>query len=650
MKGNFLCLAGVCVLFSLIPRRGLAAATSEFLPRTKADSIALVAEEAQGSAADGTAYYVDCGAAETNGDGRSPASAWNSLDAINGHSFLPGDAIYLKRGSECHGFLWPKGSGSADAVIHLSAYGQGARPKVIAGQGDEQAFKLFDQEYWDVDSIDFSGGTVFGVFVSGQAGILHHIHLRNLLVHDVQGSEVKHKESGLVVISPGKVEQHFDDVLVEGVTAFRTEQWAGILVGGGNFGEVAEKDWNTRVIVRNSVVHDVFGDGIILFRVKDGLIDSSAAWHTGMQPTQSIGTPNAIWTWMCTDCMVSRNEAFLTDSPGVDGGAYDIDYGNTRNSVIANYGHDTQGYCIAVFGAGYVTRESVVEGNLCIKNGKSPRMAQYQGAIFLLTWNDGVIEGLRIARNTIYWDPPGDFPALLNRADIRGSQKTFRENTVYSGSPRMIDSNKSITLQNNVYITCGNRSASWTVDSLTYGSLDEFRNGVGQEQGSSWASDLSADSCFGALRLRSEQQSKSVPASQNRPAERGATATNWTVVSELPASVDSQGLLDVASAGQLMILKNLYTQFRASGLRLMVSLDLPQANAAESLQNVIRDLDMTGIKASGRAPRWPTIRLIAPDGSIVKEWQDFVSSAEIGVAVRGVLGVPHYSQMKSEIQ
>ena len=129
--------------------------------------------------------------------------------------------------------------------------------RIIAGNGDEQAFKLFDQEYWDFDSIDLSGGKLFGVFVSGQSGILHHIHLRNLLVHDVHGEEVKHKESGLVVISPGTIQQHFDDALVEEVTAFDTEQWAGILIGGANFGEVAEKDWSTHVTVGNSVVHDV---------------------------------------------------------------------------------------------------------------------------------------------------------------------------------------------------------------------------------------------------------------------------------------------------------------------------------------------------------------------------------------------------------
>jgi hypothetical protein len=435
MNRGFLSFAGICVFLCVAPRDYFVATPRTPISATETASSSPGRQEARDRASSGTPYYVDCASAGTKGDGRSPATAWRSIDVVNEHFFLPGDVIYLKRGSDCHGSLWPKGSGSATAVIHLSAYGQGARPKVIAGKDDEEAFKLFDQEYWDIDSIDFSGGAIFGVFVSGDTGVLHHIHIRNLLVHDVHGADVKHKESGLVVISPGKAQQHFDDVFVEGVTAYGTEQWAGILIGGGNFGDVAEKDWSTHVVVRNSVVHDVFGDGIVLFRVKDGLIDTSAAWHTGMQPTQSIGTPNAIWTWMCTDCVVGKSEAFLTDSPGVDGGAFDIDWGNTRNSVLDSYGHDTQGYCVAVFGAGYVTRDSVVKGNLCINNGKSPRMARYQGAIFLLTWNGGALENLRVENNIVYWTPPGNFPAVLNRADLRGSQKIFRENQIRSSSP-----------------------------------------------------------------------------------------------------------------------------------------------------------------------------------------------------------------------
>jgi hypothetical protein len=654
MNRGFLCLASAAALFCLTPRQSSAQTPAGFIARTETDSINQVSLDAKEQETGGTNYYVDCGVVETNGDGRSPAKPWHSLEAANARTFLPGDAIYMKRGTECQGLLWPKGSGSPTAVIHLSAYGLGPRPKVIAGKNDEEAFKLFDQEYWDVDSIEFSGGTVFGVFVSGETGILHHIHVRNLLVHNVHGGEVKSKESGLVVISPGKLGQRFDDVLVEGVTAFDTNQWSGILVGGGNFGEVPEKDWCSHVIVRNSAVHDLYGDGIILFRVKDGLIDSSAAWHTGMQPTQSIGTPNAIWTWMCTDCVVSRSEAFLTDSPGVDGGAFDIDWGNTRNSVLDSYGHDTQGYCIAVFGAGYVTRDSLVKGNLCINNARSPRMARYQGAIFLWTWNNGVIENLRVEKNTLYWTPPGSFPAILNHGDIRGSQNSFRENQIYSGSPWVIDSNNKMTFQDNRYTSCGENVAKWVFDGHSYKAFEEYRIGAGQERGSTWKLEKAATRCLGGERPREVIGANDARTNKKAASTSRKTEPAWTVVSEIPVHVDPDGLLDPASSGQLIILKNLEMQFRSSGLRMMITLRLTNPNSTEALQNAIHDLDLTGVSTSRspehESPNLAKTRLVAPDGTSVREWHDFVGPAEIGLTVRQILGEPLYSGMESEVQ
>lgn len=597
--------------------------------------------------ASGTTYYVDSLGGNNANTGTSPSSAWKTLDKVNATTFHPGDVIRLKRGTEFHGVLWPKGSGSPSATIRLSAYGAGARPKVVAGKTDEEAFKLFGQEYWDVDSIEFSGGTLFGVYVSGEAGILHHIHLRNLVVHDVRGSEVKHKESGLIVISPGKVQQHFDDVLVEGVTAFGTDQWAGILVGGGNFGEVAEEDWSTHVVVRNSSVSDVYGDGIILFRVKDGLIDASAAWHTGMQPTQTIGTPNAIWTWMCKDCVVSNNEAFLTDSPGVDGGAFDIDYGNSRNSVINNYGHDTQGYCIAVFAAGYVTHDSVVEGNLCVSNGKSPRMARYQGAIFLYTWNNGVIENLRVEKNTVFWHPPGKFPALLSHGDIRGSERLFRKNEIYSSSPWMVDSYKNLTFQGNRYISCGSDHATWTFDDKSYGTFEAYRNASGQDRGSSWTRESPPVSCFPANPSPMAEPMASTTGKSGTPSQANSSS-GWTIVSEIPVALE-QGLLDSASLRQLVVLKNQFLQFRANGLHLVITLGLPQGGAEESVQNAICDLSMRGVEISMRAisdSSHARTRLLSPAGSVANEWKDFAGPTEIGLALRKALGSPRYSQLR----
>lgn len=626
---------GLFVLASLVAIVCLGTSRSASLPEAKVA---------------GTAYYVDSrGGSDTN-TGTSPASAWKTLDKVNATTFHPGDIIRLKRGTECHGVLWPKGSGSSSATIRLSAYGTGARPKVIAGKTDEEAFKLFCQEYWDVDSIEFSGGTLFGVYVSGEAGILHHIYLRNLLVHDVRGSEVKHKESGLIVISPGKVHQHFDDVLVEGVTAFGTDQWAGILVGGGNFGEVAEEDWSTHIIVRNSSISDVYGDGIILFRVKDGLIDTSAAWHTGMQPTQTIGTPNAIWTWMCKDCVVSNNEAFLTDSPGVDGGAFDIDYGNSRNSVINNYGHDTQGYCIAVFAAGYVTHDSVVEGNLCVNNAKSPRMARYQGAIFLYSWNNGVIENLRVEKNTVFWHPPGDFPALLSHGDIRGSERLFRQNKIYSSSPWMIDSYKNLTFQRNHYVSCGTDHATWTFDEKSYDAFEAYRNASGQDRESSWTRESPSVSCLPANPTPMAEPAASTTTGKSRTPSQANPSLGWTIVSEIPVAIDKQGLLDSASLRQLVVLKNQYLQFRASGLRLVISLGLSQGDAEESVQNAIRDLSVSGAEISTRAASDSShvrTRLLSPAGSLANEWNDIAGPTEMGLALRKALGSPLYSHLRS---
>lgn len=593
-------------------------------------------------------YFVDCGSVEGSGDGYSAASPWHTIGVLNEHTFSPGDVIRLKRGTECHGALWPKGSGSEAAIIRLTAYGEGPRPKVTANNGDEQAFKLFNQQYWDVDSVDFSGGTTYGIFISGDAGILHHIHLRNLLVHDVYGGSLKSKDNGLVVISPGKADQYFDDVLVEDIAAYHTNQWAGILVGGGNFGFLPEAVWSTHVVVRNSVVHDLYGDGIVLFRVRNGRIDTSAAWHTGMQPSESTGTPNAIWTWMCTDCVVSQNEAFLTDSPGVDGGAFDIDYGNTRNSVLENYGHDTQGYCVSVFAAGYVTRDSVVEGNLCLNNGQSPRMAFYQGAIFLWTWNDGTIENLRVERNTIYWEPPGMAPAIINHADLRGSQKVFRENYIYSSSPWMVDSNREMLFRNNQYKSCRLDRAKWVFENRTYNSLNDFRIATGQEQESTWSAGNAKNACVG-LEQPPRHRSFSEAIRKDDPITSG-----WRVVSDVSGNIGSDGLLDADSAGQLNVLKTLYTQFRASGLQMKLTLHLKEFSPRQSLQNVISDLGLGGIKVAvlfdGDSLSKPATSFLGPDGSTANEWHGFVGPAKIGLAVRQRLGEPFYSQLEPEPQ
>jgi hypothetical protein len=223
----------------------------------------------------GVRFFVNCSQMDA-GDG-SLAHPWNKLASAQVHPFAAGDRIALKRGTVCHGSFSPQGSGTADHPIRLTAYGQGPRPRIVATSKDRQTLLLFNQAYWQVDSLDLSGSNTYGLFVSGDHGTLRHIYLKNLLVHDVHGGEMKNKDNGLVVVGPSKAGTLFDDVLVDGVVAAHSNQWAGILIGGGPFFFPPDAPLNNHVTVRNSSVQDVYGDGIVLFRDSDGLIETSTA-------------------------------------------------------------------------------------------------------------------------------------------------------------------------------------------------------------------------------------------------------------------------------------------------------------------------------------------------------------------------------------
>jgi hypothetical protein len=613
----------------------------------------------------GVTYFVDCSSTAQKQDGRSVDSPWTRLEQVNEKAFVPGDELRFKRGSMCRGILWPKGSGSDSAPIRMTAYGLGVRPKIVADSGSDFVLKLFNQEYWNIDSLDLSGANTFGVFISGDKGVLHHIHLANLLVHNVGGAEMKHKESGLVVISPGSVEQRFDDVLVDGVTAYNTQEWVGILVGGGNFGWPPESTWSTHIVVRNSIVHDVQGDGIVLFRVRDGRIASNVAWNTGMQITESMGTPNAIWTWMCRDCVVEQNEAFLTDSPGVDGGAFDIDYGNTNNSVLGNYGHDTQGYCIAVFAAGYITRQSEVRGNTCLNNARSPRMALFQGAIFLHTWNDGKLDGLVVEDNTIYWNPPGTTPALINDAVFQG-EGIFKNNRIYSTSPWIIASNRSLHLEGNrysLYSQDGALDGRWSYGDRMFKGFGDYQAQSGQDRGSSFRQIVAANTEFvfwpesGTVQPQLDTTyhdllSKPLVGLDGGLVLHPQLRGKWTMYAVLSERLGADGLLDEMNRSQLTFLESLAVQFHGSGLETVIALRRRPESTSDkgSLDNALSDLNFdtasfVAAPVMDDNPTEPLLLFLSPEGHVIKAWRGAAGAAELGITVRQKLGSPSYSQL-----
>lgn len=548
-------------------------------------------------------WRVDCtgGSQATSHDASATV---HSLVEVNALALQPGDQVLFRRGTVCHGALAPKGSGSTSSPIRISSYGSGPRPRIEATDKDAAAVELHDQEHWEIDSLEVNGSRLYGIHVVATKGLMRHLILRNLTVYGVGTStdKVKSKESGLVVVHATSAGAGFDDVLIDGVLAHDTIQWAGILVSG------AEGSQQTnRVVIRNSMVHDVQGDGIVLFRVTDGLIENSVAWHTGMQETESIGTPNAIWTWACVRCIVQNSEAFLTDSPGVDGGAFDIDFWNKDNSVLNNYGHDTQGYCVSVFGAySPTTIGSLVRGNLCIRNGLSPRLARRQGAIFFSTWDGGSIDGVRIEENSIYFDPPGDYAVIQAGADLNARNIVFDRNVIDSTS-------------------------SSTVSASLKGVFESGRNTVTHK-----GFEVAEKQGFAGTAAPESARSLAAPGSS------GA----WNLVAAMPEMTSD--VIPSAAVGKLMLLRSQALQYGRGSLQITVLCRCP----AEQRAALEADwkLGEAGIAVADLATDVPYVEETAlrnPDGQIAKRWEGALAPVSLGLALRTVLGIPRFAGLEA---
>ena len=376
-----------------------------------------------------TSYHVEC---RPNSEVvSSDMHILHGIDAVNATTFHPGDSLVFKRGDSCPGSLSLHGSGTASQPIHIQANGAGLLPSIQATPGSDAALLVQNVSYWDIKNLALSGGRLAGLLVRADQKQEHSLHFEDLIVRDVDGL-LTGKTSGLILVE-GVSQGSIQDLKIDGVQAFNTSLWAGVIVMGAS-SETPISD----VEVTNTLVHDVQGDGIVLFNVAHGSISHSVAWHTGMEQAVTIGTPNAIWTWHCTDCRVNDNEAFLVDSPGVDGGAFDIDFGNSATKVLSNFGHHTQGYCISIFAGPDSTVDSTVADNTCYANGLSPKLAARQGALFFMTWDVGHIRNASVTNNIVYWSPPGDVPAFVTGTTC-ACALTIAGNIVYTNVGTVFD-------------------------------------------------------------------------------------------------------------------------------------------------------------------------------------------------------------------
>lgn len=138
------------------------------------------------SFAAGTTYYVDSVAGNDGNAGTAPNVPWKTLTPVHARTFQPGDTLYFKRGSVFTGSYWPGGlviddSGTADAPITFTVYGDGPRPIFQAAGEWTRAISL-NASWIVLDGLAARGAHEFGVHVA--PGSDHNV-MRDMEIWDV---------------------------------------------------------------------------------------------------------------------------------------------------------------------------------------------------------------------------------------------------------------------------------------------------------------------------------------------------------------------------------------------------------------------------------------------------------------------------------
>ena len=460
-----------------------------------------------------TTYYVDCVSGSDANNGTSAATPWHSISKINATTFSGGDSILFKRGVTCSisVSLHPLGSGSAANPITLGAYGAGALP-IIAGSSSITTIYMENQQGWHIQDLEVTGGNQKAIqldnTVSGQQ--LTHIRLTNLVVHNTLGNPSDAGASMIQISAYDAGSGYFDDVIVDGVTAYSSNLWQGIQIIGGGIDGPANNNPG-QIIVRNSTVYSSGGNGITVFRANNVTIENNVVHDNGnYNPGAAITqTPSGIWVWESNNTVAQFNEVYNQHTysmAGYDAGGMDFDFGIANTTYQYNYLHDNDGYCISFFGAyysGMTTDTSVNDAaryNICSNNGHSTK-SSYEGEFYFSTWNDGFIDGVQIYNNTTYRNPAIPYAAVYDKGSrFSGTRpRFFMNNIIYSAVSYLIDiRNKDITFDYNLYwSTTG--AGIWRMNATNYNTLDSWQAATGFDTHSLFTDPLLNDPTYHAV-------------------------------------------------------------------------------------------------------------------------------------------------------
>ena len=291
-----------------------------------------------------TTHYVDAVAGNDANDGTSTTHAWRGLTKVNTTVFGPGDKILFKSGSTWTGQIAPKGSGTVGHPIVIGKYDGDAKPIINGAGAVEEVLLLKNQEYWEVQDLEITNtgqrpAVRRGVHVVAENfGEMHHIYLQSLAIHDVNGVDSDKVNGGIHYSAIGDVKpSRFVDLRIEDNRISHVDR-SGIF--GWSTHWVRSKWYpSLDVIIRNNVLDDIGGDGIVVVATDGALVEYNIVGNANQR---SEGYNAGIWPWSADNTVVQFNEVYGTRGQR-DGEGFDSDW-NSHNTIVQyNYSHENDG-------------------------------------------------------------------------------------------------------------------------------------------------------------------------------------------------------------------------------------------------------------------------------------------------------------------
>jgi len=383
----------------------------------------------------GTNFFLDSDTGSDSNSGTSPQQAWATLSKINNRNFSPGDWILFRGGTTYAGQLCPKGSGTADRPIVIQTYDTGPRPRIDGKGTTWAALFLVNQEYWQVFDLEITntgptpqaGRRGVHIKVENAFGVMDHIRLINLYVHDVNGSNVKADGGGNgIFFEADGPDARFNDLRILYCCLIRCDR-----NGISAWSDYCYPWWrwnpSTNVLINGNYLEDIGGDGIVPIGCEGAIVQYNTV-RGGRRRAQDYAA--GIWPWGCKNTTIQYNEVCYMKGTA-DGQGFDSDYECSGTTIQYNYSHDNDGGFLLVCAPGdndYACRDSIIRYNISQNDGSDSRIFHISGKtintkiynnvicsdrdntlILFGNWNGGVPTNTQFYNNIFYITGQADY-------------------------------------------------------------------------------------------------------------------------------------------------------------------------------------------------------------------------------------------------